>query len=139
MEKLIEHSIEIMILLTASIIFDVLTIIYNILDLLFGIGVIIGPIFNFIPLLFFSVFSLSKMGTEELEAKIKKTVSNNKGEKKNPKEEIKGKIGKTKKAFRLLKELMDSAKAYSKSAVPLWGTSFPWTRKALKEIWENYA
>lgn len=138
MEKIIEHSIEIMIVLTAGILFDVLTIIYNILDLLFGIGLVIGPIFNFIPLLFFSIFSLAKMGTEEVGEKINQA-TNTKKKEKNPKQQIEKKMAKAKKAIRLVKELLNSAKAYAKSATPVWGMTFPWTRKALGEIWEQYA
>lgn len=138
MEGIIENSIAIMILLTASIIFDILTIIYNVLDLLFGIGLVIGPIFNFVPLLFFSIFSLAKAGTEEIGERINQA-KNTDNQNENPKAQIQKKIGKAKKAIKLVKELLDSAKAYGKSSTPIWGLTFPWTRKALGEIWKQYA
>ena len=138
MEKLVENSIEIMIILTASIMFDVLTIIYNVLDFFFGIGLVIGPILNFVPLLFFSIFSLVKVGAEEIGERMNK-VKNVKVQNKNPKEKIQEKIGKAKRTIKLIKELWASAKAYAKSATPFWGLTFPWTRKALGEILKQYA
>jgi len=140
MEELVEHSLEVMILLMSGIFFDILTIIYNIFDFLFGIGLVIAAIFNFIPALYFTIFSLAKIGTEELEEKIEEKQPKNSegGSPQGKVDEVKEKVGKAKKAVRLIKEMWSSAKAYAKSATPFYGLTFPWTRKVLKDVWDSY-